>query len=40
MADGYGIGASISNTPVIDFVMDIVEVDGKPLDGKVKGLEL
>ena len=28
---GYGIGTSISNAPVIDFAMDIVEVDGKPL---------
>ncbi len=31
VADGYGIGTSISNAPVIDFAMDIVEVDGKPL---------
>lgn len=28
---GYGIGTSISNAPVIDFAMDIIEVDGKPL---------
>jgi nicotinate phosphoribosyltransferase len=28
---GYGIGTSISNAPVVDFAMDIVEVDGKPL---------
>ena len=28
---GYGIGASISNAPIIDFAMDIVEIDGKPL---------
>jgi nicotinate phosphoribosyltransferase len=28
---GYGIGTSISNAPVIDFAMDLVEVDGKPL---------
>jgi len=27
---GYGIGTSISNAPVIDFSMDIVEIDGKP----------
>jgi nicotinate phosphoribosyltransferase len=27
---GYGIGTSISNAPVIDFAMDIVEIDGKP----------
>jgi nicotinate phosphoribosyltransferase len=28
---GYGIGTSISNAPVIDFAMDIVEINGKPL---------
>jgi nicotinate phosphoribosyltransferase len=28
---GYGIGTSISNAPVVDFAMDIVEIDGKPL---------
>jgi nicotinate phosphoribosyltransferase len=28
---GYGIGASISNAPVVDFAMDIVELDGKPM---------
>jgi nicotinate phosphoribosyltransferase len=28
---GYGIGTSISNAPVIDFAMDIVEIDGKPI---------
>ena len=26
-----GIGTSISNAPVVDFAMDIVEVEGKPL---------
>jgi nicotinate phosphoribosyltransferase len=31
VVDGYGIGTSISNAPVIDFAMDIVEVEGKPL---------
>jgi nicotinate phosphoribosyltransferase len=31
MVQGYGIGTSISNAPVVDFAMDIVEVDGKPL---------
>ncbi len=31
VVQGYGIGTSISNAPVIDFAMDIVEVDGKPL---------
>ncbi len=31
VVDGYGVGTSISNAPVIDFAMDIVEVEGKPL---------
>lgn len=31
VVDGYGIGTSISNSPVVDFAMDIMEVDGKPL---------
>jgi nicotinate phosphoribosyltransferase len=30
VVDGYGIGTSISNAPVIDFAMDIMEVDGRP----------
>jgi nicotinate phosphoribosyltransferase len=30
-ADGYGVGTAISNAPVIDFSMDIVEVNGQPL---------
>ncbi|HUJ18629.1 MAG TPA: nicotinate phosphoribosyltransferase [Nitrospirota bacterium] len=28
---GYGIGTAISSAPVIDFAMDIVEIEGKPL---------
>jgi nicotinate phosphoribosyltransferase len=37
--DAYGIGTSISNAPVIDFSMDIVEVEGEPLAkrGKMSG---
>lgn len=31
LVDGYGIGTSISNAPVVDFAMDIMEVAGKPL---------
>jgi len=31
LVDAYGIGTSISNAPVVDFAMDIVEVEGKPL---------
>jgi nicotinate phosphoribosyltransferase len=30
LVDGYGIGTSISNAPVIDYSMDIMEVEGKP----------
>lgn len=30
LVHGYGIGTSISNAPVVDFAMDIVEIDGKP----------
>jgi nicotinate phosphoribosyltransferase len=28
--DAYGVGTSISNAPVIDFAMDVMEVEGKP----------
>lgn len=31
LVDAYGIGTSISNAPVVDFAMDIVEVGGEPL---------
>ena len=31
LVDGYGLGTSVSNAKVIDFSMDIVEVEGKPL---------
>jgi nicotinate phosphoribosyltransferase len=30
MVNGYGVGTWISTAPVIDFAMDIVEVDGEP----------
>lgn len=38
-ADAYGVGTAISNAPVINFAMDIVEVDGEPLAkrGKMSG---
>lgn len=37
--DAYGIGTAISNAPVIDFAMDIIEVEGRPLAkrGKMSG---
>ncbi|WP_333654022.1 nicotinate phosphoribosyltransferase [Dissulfurispira sp.] len=31
VVDGYGIGTSISNAPVVDYTMDIMEVEDKPL---------
>ena len=30
LVDAYGVGTAISNAPVIDFAMDIVEIEGKP----------
>lgn len=37
--DAYGVGTSITNAKVIDFAMDIVEIDGKPVAkrGKMSG---
>ncbi len=39
VADAYGIGTAISNAPVLNFAMDIVEVDGVPVAkrGKLSG---
>jgi nicotinate phosphoribosyltransferase len=39
VADSYGVGTSISNAPVLNFAMDIVEVDGVPIAkrGKMSG---
>jgi len=39
VVDAYGVGTSISNAPVIDFSMDIIEIEGKPLAkrGKMSG---
>ncbi len=30
-ADGFGVGTSVSNADTIDFAMDIVEIEGKPV---------
>ncbi len=40
-ADAYGVGTHISNSPVINFAMDIIEVEGVPLAkrGKPSGLK-
>jgi nicotinate phosphoribosyltransferase len=37
--DSFGVGTSITNARVIDFAMDIVEIDGKPVAkrGKMSG---
>jgi nicotinate phosphoribosyltransferase len=41
-ADGFGVGTSVSNASSIDFAMDIVETDGKPVAkrGKLGGKKL
>lgn len=38
-ADAYGVGTSISNAPVVDYSLDIVEVEGEPKAkrGKMSG---
>jgi nicotinate phosphoribosyltransferase len=36
LADAYGVGTALSSAPVIDFSMDIVEVDGTPLSKRGK----
>ncbi|MBW1804688.1 MAG: nicotinate phosphoribosyltransferase [Deltaproteobacteria bacterium] len=39
LADAYGVGTAISNAPVVDFSMDIIEIDGQPVAkrGKMSG---
>lgn len=39
VVDAYGVGTAISNAPVIDFSLDIVEIEGKPIAkrGKLSG---
>jgi nicotinate phosphoribosyltransferase len=38
-ADAYGVGAAVANAPVVEFSLDIVEVDGRPRSrrGKLSG---
>ncbi|GAG08582.1 unnamed protein product, partial [marine sediment metagenome] len=36
VADAFGVGTYISNAPVIDFSLDIVEINSKPLAKKGK----
>ncbi|MFN3133961.1 MAG: nicotinate phosphoribosyltransferase [Candidatus Kryptonium sp.] len=39
VVDAYGVGTTISSAPVLDFAMDIVEIEGKPMAkrGKLSG---
>lgn len=39
LVDGFGVGTSIANAPTVDFAMDIVEIEGKPVGkrGKMGG---
>ncbi|MCL5291757.1 MAG: nicotinate phosphoribosyltransferase [Actinobacteria bacterium] len=39
LVDAYGVGGYISNAPIVDFSLDLVEVDGKPVAkrGKMSG---
>ncbi len=36
LVDGYGVGTSISAAPVINFAMDIVEIEGRPITKRGK----
>lgn len=31
VCDGYGVGTALSNAPVLDVAMDIVEIEGRPM---------
>jgi len=31
VVDGYGVGTSIANAPVLNFALDIMEIEGKPM---------
>jgi nicotinate phosphoribosyltransferase len=39
VADAYGVGTTISGAPVLDFAMDIIEIEGRPVAkrGKLSG---
>ncbi|MBN2735134.1 MAG: nicotinate phosphoribosyltransferase [Methanomicrobiaceae archaeon] len=41
IVDAFGIGGAIANAPVIDFSLDIIEIDGKPVSkrGKKSGVK-
>ena len=42
VADAYGVGTSVSTAPVIDFSMDIVDIEGEPIAkrGKPSGRKM
>ena len=42
VVDAFGVGTCISNAPVVDFSMDIMEIDGKPVAkrGKWSGAKI
>ena len=31
LVDGYGVGTSIANAPVLSFALDIMEIEGRPM---------
>src|SRR5260370_10521625 len=31
VADGYGVGTAIANAPVLNFALDIMEIEGRPM---------
>src|SRR5205814_10516607 len=31
VVDGYGVGTSIANAPVVSFALDIMEIEGRPM---------
>ncbi|WFN37426.1 nicotinate phosphoribosyltransferase [Methanomicrobium antiquum] len=41
IVDGFGVGGAIANAPVIDFSLDIVDIEGKPISkrGKKSGVK-
>ncbi len=40
-ADGFGVGTSVSNAPTVDYALDIVEIEDKPIAkrGKLSGMK-
>jgi len=37
IVDAFGIGGTIANAPVIDFAMDIVEIEGQQRQNEASG---